>query len=431
MSDEEVEDFLAEKMKVQVATIGQDGVAAPDHALLRRRDGRSRSGPTAAARRSATSSVTRGSPAWSRTARTTSSCAASRSPARRSWSREYDGSARSASAVATRMVGATSFEELGDFGAHEVERQARKRIGVVVAPRPGGHLGPPEDGIRRLTAGDHGAGTRMNMMKIKVDFDLCESNALCEALAPDLFELDDDDFLQILKTDETTDENLEQRPAGGRRLPAAGDLAGGADACTRRPIPRRPRRRRHRRRCRPRPRRSPGPGRGRRQRRAQRPARCGRRGRRGDPRPRRRGRRRRRATWGSGPPPTPCSRRPLDELGRLDIVVNNAGITRDRMLFNLSDEEWDLVLKVHLRGHFLLSRNAAAYWRGAVEGDRRARLRPRRQHRLRGVPGRVARPGQLRRGQGRHRRADPVHRARAGRIGRHAPTRSARAPAPR
>jgi ferredoxin len=45
-------------------------------------------------------------------------------------------------------------------------------------------------------------------MKIKVDFDLCESNALCEALAPDVFELDDDDYLQ-LKTDETTPENIE------------------------------------------------------------------------------------------------------------------------------------------------------------------------------------------------------------------------------
>src|ERR1700712_1498068 len=53
-----------------------------------------------------------------------------------------------------------------------------------------------------------------------------------------------------------------------------------------------------------------------------------------------------------------------EKLGGLDIVVNNAGITRDKMLFNMTDEEFDLVLKVHLRGHFLLSRNAASYWRG-------------------------------------------------------------------
>ncbi|OBJ68730.1 3-oxoacyl-ACP reductase [Mycobacterium sp. 1274756.6] len=59
-----------------------------------------------------------------------------------------------------------------------------------------------------------------------------------------------------------------------------------------------------------------------------------------------------------------------DELGGLSIVVNNAGITRDRMLFNMSDEEWDAVLAVHLRGHFLLTRNAAAYWRAkAKAGD--------------------------------------------------------------
>ncbi len=52
-----------------------------------------------------------------------------------------------------------------------------------------------------------------------------------------------------------------------------------------------------------------------------------------------------------------------DGLGGLDIVVNNAGITRDRMLFNMSDEDWDAVVAVHLRGHFLLTRNAATYWR--------------------------------------------------------------------
>ncbi|KQY64149.1 MULTISPECIES: 3-oxoacyl-ACP reductase [unclassified Nocardioides] len=53
----------------------------------------------------------------------------------------------------------------------------------------------------------------------------------------------------------------------------------------------------------------------------------------------------------------------LGEFGSLDVVVNNAGITRDRMLFNLGDDEWDLVIRVHLRGHFLLTRNAAAHWR--------------------------------------------------------------------
>ncbi len=53
--------------------------------------------------------------------------------------------------------------------------------------------------------------------------------------------------------------------------------------------------------------------------------------------------------------------------GGLDIVVNNAGITRDRMLFNMSDEDWDLVIKVHLRGHFLLTRNAATYWRARAK----------------------------------------------------------------
>jgi ferredoxin len=45
-------------------------------------------------------------------------------------------------------------------------------------------------------------------MKINVDYDLCESNALCEAMAPEVFEVDDDDNLQ-LKTDQTTDDNLE------------------------------------------------------------------------------------------------------------------------------------------------------------------------------------------------------------------------------
>jgi NAD(P)-dependent dehydrogenase (short-subunit alcohol dehydrogenase family) len=52
-----------------------------------------------------------------------------------------------------------------------------------------------------------------------------------------------------------------------------------------------------------------------------------------------------------------------EHFGGLHIVVNNAGVTRDRMLFNMTDDEWDTVIRIHLRGHFLLTRNAAAYWR--------------------------------------------------------------------
>jgi 3-oxoacyl-[acyl-carrier protein] reductase len=53
----------------------------------------------------------------------------------------------------------------------------------------------------------------------------------------------------------------------------------------------------------------------------------------------------------------------LDSFGGLDIVVNNAGVLRDRMIFTMSEQEWDLVLRVHLRGHFITSRLATGYWR--------------------------------------------------------------------
>jgi len=55
----------------------------------------------------------------------------------------------------------------------------------------------------------------------------------------------------------------------------------------------------------------------------------------------------------------------LDAYGRLDILVNNAGLLRDRMIFSMSADEWDLVLRVHLRGHFVTIRFATEHWRAA------------------------------------------------------------------
>ncbi|WP_367323569.1 3-oxoacyl-ACP reductase [Streptomyces sp. HUAS ZL42] len=53
----------------------------------------------------------------------------------------------------------------------------------------------------------------------------------------------------------------------------------------------------------------------------------------------------------------------IGEFGKLDILVNNAGILRDRMVFSMTEGEWDAVIRVHLKGHFNTTRFAAAHWR--------------------------------------------------------------------
>jgi NAD(P)-dependent dehydrogenase (short-subunit alcohol dehydrogenase family) len=65
----------------------------------------------------------------------------------------------------------------------------------------------------------------------------------------------------------------------------------------------------------------------------------------------------------------------VERYGRLDILVNNAGILRDRMLVNMSEEEWDAVVAVHLKGHFNALHHAAAYWRERSKSGEEVRAR--------------------------------------------------------
>ncbi len=60
----------------------------------------------------------------------------------------------------------------------------------------------------------------------------------------------------------------------------------------------------------------------------------------------------------------------LEAFGDLHVLVNNAGILRDRVLINLSEEDWDSVIHVHLKGHFAPTRHAAAYWREQTKAGR-------------------------------------------------------------
>ncbi|MET9700534.1 SDR family oxidoreductase [Streptomyces sp. NPDC006529] len=65
----------------------------------------------------------------------------------------------------------------------------------------------------------------------------------------------------------------------------------------------------------------------------------------------------------------------LDTFGRLDTLVNNAGFLRDRMLVNLDEDDWDAVMRVHLKGHFLPLKHAAAHWRAEAKAGREVAAR--------------------------------------------------------
>ncbi len=103
----------------------------------------------------------------------------------------------------------------------------------------------------------------------------------------------------------------------------------------------------------------------------------------------------------------------VETFGGLDVLINNAGILRDKMSFNMDEAEWDAVIDVHLKGHFCTSRHAAAYWRAKAKETGEPARRRDRQHDERVGPVRQRRAGQLRGGQGRHRVDDDRDGARA------------------
>jgi NAD(P)-dependent dehydrogenase (short-subunit alcohol dehydrogenase family) len=81
----------------------------------------------------------------------------------------------------------------------------------------------------------------------------------------------------------------------------------------------------------------------------------------------------------------------IEAFGKLDILVNNAGILRDRVLVNMTEEEWDAVVAVHLKGHFVPTRWAAAYWR---EQSKAGVSKPRNLVHTSSTSGLLANPGQ-------------------------------------
>ena len=102
----------------------------------------------------------------------------------------------------------------------------------------------------------------------------------------------------------------------------------------------------------------------------------------------------------------------VDSFGRLDVLVNNAGFLRDRMIVSTSEDEWDAVIRVHLKGHFAPTRFAAAYWREQQKAGETVDGRVINTSSGAGLLGSVGQ-GDVQRGEGRDRRADHGRDARS------------------
>ena len=113
-------------------------------------------------------------------------------------------------------------------------------------------------------------------------------------------------------------------------------------------------------------------------------------------------------TSATGTAPVDWSQQAIDTFGGLDTVVCNAGIVRDRMIVNMRVDEWDAVIRVHLRGMFCPVRHAIGYWR---ERAARPATRSRRAHRDHLVGRRAVRQRRRRRTTSRPRPASPRSRS--------------------
>ena len=200
MSDGEIEQFLTDNMKVQIATIGPDGTPHLTTLFYVLEDGMvafwtyGRSQKVVNLRRDPriTCLVEDGEDYFELRGVTIQGKAR--------LVEEYDDIRALGARVAKRMA--------GDVGPRGLRRRDRRQAGTQAGRHrrradQGRQLGPPQDGGSTWQQQPDGG----SMKKIKVDFDLCESNAMCEALAPSHFQIDDDDYLQVLD-ENVTDEDL-------------------------------------------------------------------------------------------------------------------------------------------------------------------------------------------------------------------------------